>query len=57
MNRKLDHFFNIYHDAIKTQHVFSQNNQVFLKLDRQHRFQGEIEKEEWSPIQFQWIPL
>ncbi|CAM4381893.1 hypothetical protein [Zobellia nedashkovskayae] len=42
------------HDVIETQHVFSENNQVFLRND----FTGSSStKEEWSPINFQWIPV
>ena len=41
------------HCLIHTQYVYSKNNNVFVKNDI-------IENEgntEWSPINFQWIPL
>ncbi|CAM4312501.1 hypothetical protein ZORO111903_12900 [Zobellia roscoffensis] len=42
------------HDVIETQHVFSENNQVFL---RNNCTGSSSTKEEWSPINFQWIPV
>ncbi|MUH38136.1 hypothetical protein D9O36_19975 [Zobellia amurskyensis] len=42
------------HDVIETQHVFSENNQVFLK---NNFTRNSTVEEEWSPINFQWIPV
>ncbi|WP_276166868.1 hypothetical protein [Zobellia alginiliquefaciens] len=42
------------HDVIETQHVFSENNQVYLKNDSNS---NRLNVEEWSPINFQWIPV
>ncbi|MFC4096833.1 hypothetical protein [Euzebyella saccharophila] len=38
------------HDVIETRHVFSKNNQVFLKST-------DLLSNDWSPINFQWIPV
>ncbi|MDO6808983.1 hypothetical protein Q4603_10185 [Zobellia galactanivorans] len=42
------------HDVIETQHVFSENNQVFLKNNCSN---NTLTEEQWSPINFQWIPV
>ncbi|WOD43287.1 hypothetical protein [Hwangdonia lutea] len=36
-------------ENIKTQYVFSENNQVSIKTNK--------EENEWYPINFQWIPV
>lgn len=41
------------HDAIETKHVFTQNNQVYVK---NHSQEHQIE-DLWSAINFQWIPV
>ena len=41
------------HETIKTKHVFSDENQVFLKATEE----TTINNEEWYPINFQWIPI
>ena len=41
------------HWLIRTQYVYSKNNNVFVKNDTIDN-QGNTE---WSPINFQWIPL
>lgn len=39
---------------INTRHVYSENDQVFLKKETNtNRFM----EEEWFPINFQWIPV
>lgn len=42
------------HDAIETKHVFTQNNQVYLKCHEQEQQPFE---NQWSAINFQWIPV
>lgn len=42
------------HKTIKTTHVYTKNNQVFLKNTTK---ENTVENEEWYPINFQWIPL
>lgn len=37
--------------AIKTVHVFSKNNQVFIKN------KTNIDEDQWFPIIFQWMPI
>lgn len=41
---------------LPTKHVFSKNNQVFLKKDNAVSM-DDICAEEWLPVDFQWIPL
>lgn len=42
----------IRHNVIKTQHVFSEDNQVFIK---QKLFSnGKIATEKWFPVRFYW---
>ncbi|MCM4151108.1 hypothetical protein DHD05_05840 [Arenibacter sp. N53] len=45
----------ICHDVIETQHVFSENNQVFLKRNMVESSNGKTLKDQWHPINFQWI--
>ena len=45
----------ICHDVIETQHVFSENNQVFLKRNMLQASNGSIPKDQWYPINFQWV--
>lgn len=42
------------HDVIETQQVYSEDNQVYL---RKKASQKRLNVEEWSPINFQWIPV
>lgn len=40
------------HSVIKTQHVFSNKDQVFLKsIDKTNKI------EKWCSINFKWIPI
>jgi hypothetical protein len=45
----------ICHDVIETQHVFSEDNQVFLKRSMVEPSNGTILRDEWFPINFQWV--
>ncbi len=47
----------ICHTAIKTQHVFADNNQVYLRKENNNESQTELNSEEWFPIIFQWISV
>ncbi len=48
----------ICHDTIETQHVFSENDQVFLKQEHaENNILSIKNKEGWHPINFQWIPV
>ncbi len=47
----------ICHAAIPTKHVFSENNQVFLKKEKKKISMEIHDIDEWSPINFQWIPV
>lgn len=40
----------VFHNVIKTQYVFTKNNQVFI------RPKEPTHSAEWHPINFQWIP-
>ncbi|PKA96463.1 hypothetical protein B0O79_0098 [Flavobacteriaceae bacterium MAR_2009_75] len=40
-----------YHEFIETQHVFAENQQVYLKSKT---YKNGMTLEEWSPINFQW---
>jgi hypothetical protein len=46
---------NIGHAIIETQHVFSEDNQVFIKQVVVSG--GEITADKWFPIPFQWAPV
>lgn len=46
-----------YHEIISTKHVFLEDEQVFLKSNTNEPSNLEIDKEEWSPINFQWIAI
>ena len=56
MKNKSDILCNICHDAIHTQAVFFDNNQVYLKKHTGIGSQAAAESDEWLPINFQWIP-
>ncbi len=43
----------ICHDVIETQHVYSENNQVYLKNHSINK-NNAARTEEWFPINFQW---
>ncbi len=47
----------ICHNAIDTQHVFSKNNQVYLKKDTNEASLIDNNNDEWFPINFQWISV
>lgn len=57
MNDKSDTMYNICHDAIHTQAVFFDNNQVYLRRNIGIDSQNVTESAEWSPINFRWIPI
>jgi len=42
------------HKKIKTTHVYTKNNKVFLKNNSSNK---SLESDEWYPINFQWIPV
>ena len=46
--------------AINTLHVYSKENQVFIKTKQQHSSTKKVKEnnlDTWSPINFQWIPI
>ncbi len=43
-----------YREFIETQHVFTENQQVYLK---NKTFKNGTILEEWSPINFQWVTV
>lgn len=45
----------ICHDVIETQHVFSENNQVYLKENNKNTSNIKTIDDEWFPINFYWI--
>jgi|GEM_PF-1017854 len=47
----------ICHEVIETQHVFSENNQVYLKKEQDKPTTSLGGHEQWFPINFQWIPV
>ncbi len=48
---------NRFHETIATKHVFTEDEQVFMKRDPEEPNGMEIEDEIWYPINFQWIPV
>ena len=44
----------ICHAAIKTQHVFANNNQVYLRKTLKNESQSDLDSEEWFTINFHW---
>lgn len=46
-------------NSIKTKHVFTNNNQVYLKMDKHNSLKNKKTDHqiEWFPINFQWIPV
>ncbi|MDB4293185.1 hypothetical protein N9954_07215 [Maribacter sp.] len=48
---------NRFHTAIRTQHVFFEDEQVFLKKDTPETFVADTDIVEWFPTNFQWIPV
>lgn len=44
---------------IKTKHVFTKNNQVYLKMNKHDPIKNKESdnQKEWFPINFQWIPV
>ncbi len=57
MKSKESTFSRIRHKVIKTKHVFTENNQVFLKKALKDNETTAPGRDEWSPINFQWIPI
>ncbi|WP_299534187.1 hypothetical protein [Ulvibacterium sp.] len=45
------------HEVIETQHVFSENNQVYLKKGNTSHSITLKNHEQWFPVNFQWIPV
>lgn len=45
------------HNAIHTQAVFFDNNQVYLKKNTSIGSKEATESAEWFPVNFQWIPV
>ncbi len=43
----------ICHNVIKTQHVFSEDNQVFIKQEMTSN--GKTTSIKWFPVNFQWV--
>jgi len=44
--------------TIQTLSVFSKNNQVYVKNTKQElSLCKEIESDEWSMVDFQWVPM
>lgn len=54
MSLKVNRYGACCSDVIKTQHVYSEKSQVFIKKEIRGETQTE---EEWFPINFQWIPV
>ncbi|MGB5818255.1 MAG: hypothetical protein WBG90_02130 [Saonia sp.] len=48
---------NICHAVIPAQHVFSENDQVYLKKSKKEISRFDTGNDEWFPINFQWMPL
>ncbi len=46
-----------FHAAIKTQHVFIEDEQVFLKNETQETFSDHTNVAEWFPTDFKWEPV
>ncbi|MFH6603784.1 hypothetical protein ACEZ3G_09880 [Maribacter algicola] len=46
-----------FHETITTKHVFTENEQVFMKRDWEEYDGIEVGEEIWYPINFQWIPV
>ncbi|MEM9143035.1 MAG: hypothetical protein AAGA86_08615 [Bacteroidota bacterium] len=45
----------VHHATLQTRHVFSENNQVFLK---QEASASKTHKnDQWFPVNFQWMPV
>ena len=57
MKKSTNILCSICHRAIKTRHVFTKNNQVYLKGSVQDIEQTSSESIEWYPINFQWMPI
>lgn len=49
--KKVD--LNNHQEIITTKHVFSENNQVYLRIDKSI----DEDLDEWSPVNFQWVPV
>ncbi|WP_430909672.1 hypothetical protein [Maribacter sp. 2-571] len=47
----------VHHNVIHTKHVFSVNNQVFIKELNADTALPAVETAEWFPVNFQWIPV
>lgn len=46
------------HEVIETQHVFSENNQVYLKKGNTTSSSITLKtKGQWFPVNFQWMPV
>ncbi len=57
MKNRENYFSAMGHTALRTRHVFIENDQVFLKKSQNSNEEFFLEQEEWCPINFQWIPI
>lgn len=55
MKNRTESLCSICHDVIQTQHVFSKDNQVFLKGNIVESSNGKIIQDQWFPINFLWV--
>lgn len=46
---------NRFHEAIRTQHVFIEDEQVYLKRESEESVGADTNFVEWLPTDFQWI--
>ncbi|MFS4491949.1 hypothetical protein [Maribacter sp. 2308TA10-17] len=46
-----------FHAAIRTKHVFIEDEQVFLKKETQETFLEDTNVAEWFPTDFKWEPV
>ena len=44
----------IFHRTIKTQHVFMEDEQVFLKKEKPETYAADANFVEWFPTSFKW---
>lgn len=46
-----------FNTTITTQHVFTEDEQVYLKKDLEESVDSDANFAEWFPTDFQWIPV
>lgn len=49
--------FKRFHTSIRTQHVFIEDEQVYLKKEFKESGDSDSNFAEWFPTDFQWIPI